>query len=82
MNEDVISKAAFMVSLDMLGKLKAEPLPVSFGRSKYFESMLPKRDLDDVLDESCPYWWGYAETMREFKQCFESLPKQEFKAKR
>lgn len=80
--DEAIARACFYSSLGWVDSLKAEKLPLAYGKAQYYQSLIPRREPDDILEESYPYWWAYAETVREFKELFESFPKQEFVSKK
>ena len=80
--DEAIARTCFYSSLEWGDALKAERLPLAYGKAQYYQSLIPRRDPNDRLEEDCPYWWAYAETVREFKELFASLPKQEFVSKK
>jgi hypothetical protein len=80
--DEVIARVSFKASLEWLEELKACETPIPFGRAQRFKALLPKRSPDEILEEESPYWWAYAETVREFKELLDRLPKQDFVEKK
>jgi len=80
--DEVIARVSFKASLEWLEELKSCETPIPFGRVQRFKALLPKRSPDEILEEESPYWWAYAETVREFKELLDRLPKQEFVEKK
>lgn len=82
LGDELIAMICFKASLEWLEELKACETPIPFGRAQRFKALLPKRSPDEILEEQSPYWWAYAETVREFKELLDRLPKQEFVEKK
>lgn len=81
--DEQISIIAFAASMKWLHELKATPLPLPYGLQQRFKALIPGKSPDEILAATnTPYWWGYAEVMREFIEVLEALPKMAFKEKK
>lgn len=81
--DEQISIIVFWCSMKWLEELKAAPLPLPYGLHQKFKALIPGKSPDEILSATDnPYWWGYAEVMREFIEVLEALPKMAFKEKK
>ncbi len=81
--DTLISQLALKVMLAMLDRLRAEPTPLPWGKAQMYSAFVPGKTPDEILAiPNAPYWWGYAETVREYTALLNSLPAMPFKPKK
>ena len=82
-NDDAIASLALQGMLRATEKLRAAPKPLSYGAGQSFQQYIPKKSPDQILeDETSPYWWAYAEALREFGDELKAAPITPFVAKK
>lgn len=60
---------------------EAQPLP--YGVFQRYQSMVPRKEPDEILaTRDCPYWWMYAEYLREYRALLQSVAFVPFREKR
>ncbi len=79
--DSVIGKLAFHIALKSLDELKTKPLPLSYRDQMQTLAMMPKANMQDLLNGDCGWWSGYASCMIEIKELFDSMPKADIKSK-
>lgn len=63
--------------------LRKEPTPLPFGLAQRYRSFIPAKTPEQIWEtDTDPYWCWYAAELQGFISLFDSLPKQEFVAKR
>jgi len=78
--DSVIGKLAFHIALKSLEELKAKPTPLPYRDQMQTLAMMPKANMQDLLNSDCGWWSGYASCMIELKELFDSMPKAEIKS--
>lgn len=82
-DDEQLSVILFFLSLKWLDELKAAPTPLPYGLHQKYRALVPEKTPDDLLDSmSGPYWWGYAEILREFITLLDVMPKIPFEDKK
>ena len=80
------SQMAIAVTLAMpkvVAQLKAEKTPLPYGIVCKYQAFIPKKTPDEILEsETDPYWFWYAEELRELISTLDATPKLAFVAKK
>jgi len=72
--DDQVALKSMLVIEKWCEKMKTEVTPVTVGVVMKYKSMIPKKTPDEILEsESSPYWFGYAEALKEYLQVFTRL---------
>ena len=82
-HDSVVAKGSFLMMQSIVKELNETPHPLSYGMVCKFKSYIPRKSPHEILnDESDPWWWAYAETLRELIATLDTVPKIEFVDKR
>lgn len=70
---EAVGLAAARAVMACTAALHKEAQPVTYGAMMRYRAMVPRKDADAILaDNDCPYWFMYAEALREYKALLDA----------